>query len=100
MPAIMEISVIPTGKEGASLGQTTVEALKVAKKHGLNWELNAMGTTMEGDLDALFKAAREMHEVSFRLGYPRVLTVIKIDDRRDKDLSMKYKVESVLAKLR
>jgi len=99
MPALMEISVVPTGKQGASLGDSVVEVLKVAEKHGLTYELNAMGTTMEGDLEALFKAAREMHEVVFGLGYPRVLTIIKIDDRRDKDLSMKYKVESVKDKL-
>ncbi len=99
MPAIMEISVLPIGKAGASLGDTVVEVLKVAEKHGVNYELSAMGTTIEGDLETLFRIAREMHEVSFALGYPRVLTTIKIDDRRDKDLTLKYKVESVKAKL-
>lgn len=99
MPPIMEISVIPTGKEGASLGDTVVEVLKVAEKHGVNYELNAMGTTIEGDLDTLLRVAREMHEAGFGLGHPRVQTIIKLDDRRDKDLSMKYKVESVKAKL-
>ncbi len=99
MPAIMEISVIPTGKEGASLGEVVVEVLKVAEKHGLNYELNAMGTTLEGELDALLRVVREMHEVGFKLGYPRVQTIIKLDDRRDKNLNMKYKVESVKAKL-
>ncbi len=99
MPAIMEISVVPTGKEGASLGETVARVLQVAEKHGVTYELNAMGTTMEGDLDALFRVAREMHDACFGLGYPRVITTIKLDDRRDKDLNMKYKVESVKAKL-
>jgi uncharacterized protein (TIGR00106 family) len=99
MPPIMEISVIPTGKEGASLGDTVVEILRVAEKRGVTWDLNAMGTTIEGDLDTLFSIAREMHEVCFTLGYPRAVTVIKLDDRRDKDLSMKYKVDSVKRKL-
>jgi uncharacterized protein (TIGR00106 family) len=99
MAAIMEIDVIPTGKAGASLGDTVVEVLKVAEKHGVNYQVNAMGTCMEGDLDTLFKVAREMHEVCFSLGYPRVLTTLKLDDRRDKDLTMDYKVESVKTKL-
>ena len=68
MSPIMEISFIPTGKEGASLGDTVVEALKVAERHGINYELNAMGTTMEGDLDKLFRVAREIHELGFGLG--------------------------------
>ncbi len=40
-----------------------------------------------------------MHEVCFRLGYPRVVTTLRIDDRRDKDLTMAHKVESVKRKL-
>lgn len=99
MPAIMEISVIPTGKEGASLGDTVAALLRIAERRGVNYELNAMGTNLEGDLDTLFAVAREMHEACFRLGYPRVITILKLDDRRDKDLSMSYKVESVTRKL-
>jgi len=99
MPPIMEISVIPVGKAGPSLGDAVVGVLKVAEKRGVNYEVNAMGTTIEGDLDTLFSVAREMHEVCFGLGYPRVQTIVKLDDRRDRDVSMKQKVESVKTKL-
>ncbi len=50
MPAVMEISVFPAGKQGASLGDVMVEVLKVAEKHGANYELTAMGTCLEGEL--------------------------------------------------
>lgn len=99
MPPIMEISVVPTGKAGASLGNAVAEAVKVAQARGVKYELTAMGTVVEGDLDTLFDVAREMHEVCFRLGYPRVFTVIKLDERRDKDLTMEYKVASVKARI-
>ena len=99
MPPLMEISVIPVGKEGASLGDTVVEVLKIAEKHGTQYELSPMSTTIEGDLGTLLQVAREMHEVCFGLGYPRVLTTIRLDDRRDKDLTMEYKVQSVKEKL-
>ena len=99
MPPLMEISVVPVGREGASLGNTVVEMLKVAEKHGVKYEVGPLGTGMEGDLDALLQVAREMHEVCFGLGYPRVLTTIRLDDRRDKDLTMEYKVQSVKEKL-
>jgi len=96
---IMEVSVIPVGGGTASLGDTVVETLKPLKQQGLKFELNAMGTNLEGDLDTLFRAVRQMHEAGFKKGAPRVLTVIKLDDRRDKELSMEYKVKSVLEKL-
>jgi uncharacterized protein (TIGR00106 family) len=95
----MEISVIPTGKADPSLGEAVVEVLKVAERHGVNYELNAMGTVLEGDLETLLRVAREMHEEGFALGYPRVQTIIKLDDRRDKNLTMRHKVESVKGKL-
>ena len=97
--AIMEVSVVPVGTDSASLGDVVAETVRVAKRHGAKFALNAMGTNLEGDLDTLLKVAREMHEVCFNGGTQRVITVIKIDDRRDKDLSMEYKVDSVMAKV-
>lgn len=99
MPVLAEISVTPVGKEGASLGDTVVETLKVAEARGVNYQVGPMGTSLEGDLDTLLGVLREMHEACFRLGYPRVLTTIRLDDRRDKDLTMNYRVESVKRKL-
>lgn len=97
---IMEISVTPVGTGSASLGDFVAETVKVAKKHGVKYALNAMGTNLEGDLDVLLKVAREMHEACFGKGTPRVYTIIKIDDRRDKELTMEYKVNSVLEKVK
>ena len=99
MAVLVEVNVIPIGKEGGSLSAPLAEVLKVVRSCGVKYELSAMGTTLEGDLDALLAVARKMHEVCFTLGYPRVVTTIKIDDRRDKDMSMHSKVDSVEQKL-
>ncbi len=99
MPAIMEISVTPLGKSQVGLGDAIVEVLKVAERHGVNYEISPMATTMEGDLSTLLRIAGEMHEVCFGLGYLRVQTAIRIDDRRDKESSMRDKVDSVRTKL-
>ncbi|NIM04812.1 MAG: MTH1187 family thiamine-binding protein [Armatimonadetes bacterium] len=99
MAAMLEISLIPSGKADASLGEVVANALKIARDHNIRFQLNPMGTTMEGDLDTLLQIARKMHEMCFAMGYPRVQSVIKIDDRRDKDLTMDYKVASVMKKL-
>ncbi len=43
----------------------------------------------------LFAIAERLHEHFFTAGTQRVYTVIKIDDRRDKDVSIGEKVASV-----
>jgi uncharacterized protein (TIGR00106 family) len=99
MPAILEIHVAPVGTSSASMGDLVARTVAVAKQRGVKYRVNPMGTTLEGDLDTLFSLARAMHEAAFTAGTPRVLTSIRIDDRLDKDLTMDYKVDSVLAKL-
>ncbi|KPJ63651.1 hypothetical protein AMK68_03405 [candidate division KD3-62 bacterium DG_56] len=97
--AIMEVSVVTVGSGSPSQGDVVAETVKVAKRHGAKFALSPMGTALEGDLDALLEIAREMHEVCFNGGTQRVITTIRIDDRRDKELSMEYKVDSVMAKV-
>jgi uncharacterized protein YqgV (UPF0045/DUF77 family) len=40
-----------------------------------------------------------MHEVPFRMGALRVLTTLRIDDRRDKPVTMEGKLAAVRKKL-
>ena len=58
-----------------------------------------MGTIIEGDLDIVMTSIRQMHESLFDRDVQRVVTTVVIDDRRDKRLTMDYKVESVLQKI-
>ena len=96
----MQMTVVPLGTGSASLGESVAEVVKVVRRKGLKHELNAMGTNVEGPVEQLFAVAREMHEAGFHKGTPRVTTVITIDDRRDKELTMEYRVQSVLARLK
>jgi uncharacterized protein YqgV (UPF0045/DUF77 family) len=43
---------------------------------------------------------RQMHESVFREGVQRVVTIVNIDDRRDKTATMEGKISSVESKLR
>jgi uncharacterized protein (TIGR00106 family) len=54
-----------------------------------------MGTIIEGDIDAIFALLRKMHESPFNAGAQRVSTLIKIDDRRDREHTMQGKLNSV-----
>ncbi|MDY0269656.1 MAG: thiamine-binding protein [Trichloromonas sp.] len=62
--------------------------------------MTPMGTIIEGDLDKIFLLLRQMHESPFVAGAGRVSTLIKIDDRRDRDEhTMVSKIRSVTSKL-
>jgi uncharacterized protein (TIGR00106 family) len=97
---IAEVSVVPIGTRTPSVSKYVAKALKVlAEEKGVTYELTSMGTLIEDELDEVLKAAEKMHECLFDEDIKRVVSTIKIDERRDKSLSMSYKVESVMKKL-
>jgi len=97
--ATLEISIVPIGTGTTSASEFIAEATRIAESSGLKTELTAMGTNMEGDIAQLLEVARQMHESCFARGVKRVYTVIKIDDRRDKESTLEGKVRSVREKL-
>ena len=97
--AIVELSIVPIGIESTSLSAYVAGAIKVLEKTALKYELTAMGTIISGDLDDILKAIRQMHESCFDAGAMRVLTQIRIDDRRDRKGSTEQKIRSVREKL-
>ena len=96
--AIAEISIVPLGTGSTSVSRYVAECLKVLEASGLSYEIHGMGTIVEGDLEALLPVLRQMHEVPFGEGARRVVTTIRVDDRRDKVCSAKGKVASVKAR--
>jgi uncharacterized protein (TIGR00106 family) len=97
--AILEISVVPIGTKETSLSSYVAECLKILKKEKIRYELSSMGTNLEGDLNELIRAALKMHQVPFKKGALRVLTTLKIDDRRDKKGTLSGKKRAVQKKL-
>lgn len=97
--AVVEVSIVPIGVPSTSLSSYVVEAIKVVRESSLQFELTAMGTIISGDLDEIWDVLKKMHESCFASGAGRVLTSIKIDDRRDKVGTAEQKVLSVLQKL-
>jgi len=98
--AILEISVVPIGTRDTSLSAYVADCLRVLKKEKVRYELSSMGTNIEGDLRDLFKVAFAMHQVPFKKGAQRVVTTMKIDDRRDKKGTLEGKKKAVRSKLR
>jgi uncharacterized protein (TIGR00106 family) len=97
--AIMEISVVPLGV-GPSLSAYVADCIRVLKKEKVTYELTAMGTNVEGSPRDLVRLALKMHQVPFKRGAQRVVTSLKIDDRRDKKGSIAGKKKAVQSKLR
>jgi uncharacterized protein (TIGR00106 family) len=93
---IAEISIIPIGTGDTGLSHYIAACLEVLEdRKDVSYRLTPMGTIIEGSLDKVLEAVRKMHEVPFNKGVSRIVTVLKIDDRRDKPATMADKVESV-----
>lgn len=98
---IAEVSIIPIGTGSTSLSHFVANCHGVLKGYkDINYQLTPMGTIIEGDLNSVIRAILKMHEAPFKQGALRVVTTIKLDDRRDKVASMKRKVNSVIKKLK
>lgn len=97
--AIVFVSIAPLGTATTSLSSYVAGVERVLRDSGLKSQLTAMGTIIEGDIDAILPVLRRMHELPFAEGAVRVSTLIKIDDRRDRTTSIERKVRSVMEKL-
>jgi uncharacterized protein (TIGR00106 family) len=98
--AIAEVSVVPLGTKSPSVSQYVAKAVRILEQEkDLKYQTTAMGTIVEGDLDRILAVVKKMHEGVFGEGVVRVLTTIRIDDRRDKAQGMKEKVDSLEKKV-
>lgn len=97
---IAEVSIIPVGTKTSSVSKYVAKAIESIKQHtGVSYQLTAMGTLLEGKLDDVLGAVVQMHKSVFDREIKRVVTNIRIDDRRDKRIDFNYKVQSVTKKL-
>jgi len=97
---IVEVTVVPLGTASPSLSGYVVEVEKVLKRFPrLKSMLTPMSTILEGEMNDVLEAVKAMHEVPFRMGALRVSTTIRIDDRRDKAITMAGKLAAVKEKL-
>ncbi len=96
---IADISIVPIGTSSPSVSRYVAKCIEVLKRRGLNYRLCPMSTVVEGELKDIVDAIVEMHETPFKEGALRVVTTIKIDDRRDKIQTMDSKIKSVKEKV-
>lgn len=58
-------------------------AIAVAQASGLKYQVNALGTTIEGEPDECWALARAMHEACLASGADTLLTFVKFEQTRD-----------------
>ncbi len=97
---IAEVTFSPLGTPTPSLSQYVAAALAVLDDHPeVSYQLNPMGTVLEGERRDVINVVEAMNEAVFGAGAPRVGTTLKIDERRDKETSMEHKVEAIRERL-
>jgi len=97
---IAEISVIPLGTATTSLSHYIAACIDTIKQApDISYQLTAMGTIIQGPLERVLELAQKMHEAPFAQGAKRVVTNIKIDDRRDKPITTASKVAAVIEQI-
>lgn len=94
MRVTAEICVIPLG-EGVSVSRYIAACGPILEAAGLNPQLHAYGTNVEGEWDAVFAAFKECHQTIHDLGAPRVFTTIKVGSRTDRDQTNADKIASI-----
>jgi len=97
--ALLGISLTPIGTKSASFSSTVTGAVQTIEEKGLKYQITPTETIIEGELDELMEAAKEIHENAMA-GTNRVITNITIDDRRDKEVNMEEQVDVVTQSLR
>ncbi len=91
--ALLEFSITPLGA-GESVSQYVAKAVEVVEKSGLDYQLHAMGTVVEGDVDALLGILRQAID-TLMADCDRVSVTAKIDVRKGHTGSLAAKVASV-----
>jgi uncharacterized protein (TIGR00106 family) len=80
---LIEIQVLPSGGQ-APPGQPyyfVERAIDVIKASGLKYEVEPMGTTIEGDFDAAMDTAIRALKAPLEAGAEGVFTIIKVSHR-------------------
>lgn len=96
---LAELSIEPIA-DGDHMASALARTIDLITQSGLDYEVTAMGTLVEGTNDQIWDLLRRCHDRA-RHDSQRVITEIRIDDRGDKALSLHRnvsRIEEVLGK--
>lgn len=92
---IAQLSIAPIGK-GTSVSTYVQKVINVLEKEGIKYQTNPMATTIEtNDLTTLLSIVQKAHDAVVQAGAKRIITELKIDDRKDKNVTMESKLKAL-----
>jgi uncharacterized protein (TIGR00106 family) len=99
--ATADLTVLALGRPGASASEYIAAIQRrLAEQRQVKYRMHAMGTSLEGSTADILALVAELHAVPFDQGVPRVYTVLKLDERRDRpDQTLDDKVRAVEERL-
>ncbi|MEH7085657.1 MTH1187 family thiamine-binding protein [Neobacillus drentensis] len=92
---LLEISIVPVGTDSPSFSSQVTDEVRVIMEKDLKYEVTPTSTVLEGDIDDLWEAAKEMHQKALEVGPERIITNINIDHRTDKQMDMDQQIEKI-----
>jgi len=94
-----EIAIYPVGTDSTSISGYVAASEEILRNFpDVRCQINAMSTVLEGDFRKIMQIIDQMHEAPFWQGAQRVITEIRIDDRRDTFTSMDHMAEAAREK--
>jgi uncharacterized protein (TIGR00106 family) len=95
--ATADLTVLSLGRPEVSASEYIAEIQRrLAAQDKVRYRMHAMGTSLEGSTADILELVGQLHAVPFEKGVPRVYTVLKLDERRDKpQQTLDDKVRSV-----
>ena len=97
MSVLLEFSMFPTD-QGESVSAYVARLVDIVHASGLPYRLGPMGTTIEGDAEAVFDVVNRCL-ADLQRDTRRVAAFIKLDWRAGRDGGLDAKVASVAARL-
>ena len=98
MKVMIDLCVIPIGV-GVSVSEYVTACQRVLEEAGLEHQLHAYGTNIEGDWDEVMAAVKRCHEVVHEMGASRISSSMRLGTRTDREQSIQDKIQSVTDKL-
>ena len=95
--ATADLTVLALGRPGVSASEYIAEIQRrLAAQDRVKYRMHAMGTSLESSTADILAIVGELHSAPFDQDIPRVYTVLKLDERRDRpDQTLDEKVEAV-----
>ena len=95
--ATADLTVLALGRSDPSASEYIAEIQRrLQQQDRVRFRMHAMGTSLEGSTADILAVVADVHGAPFDEGVPRVYTVLKLDERRDRpDQTLDDKVASV-----